>query len=141
MKKNMKEPNDNILPEVQDVFKVPENYFENFDDQLFAKWKASPQPVAKKVFSISRYAYIGAAAAVLLLVGLGFWLDHSQSNTLNPTDIENYFQSQSLALPSDLAQDFDEDDLKALENSLNLHDLKIDDYLLSSTDIEYYLNE
>lgn len=135
----MKEQKSHSLPESKETFKVPESYFEDFDEKLFAKWKNIPTMPAKKPLSITRLVYFSAAASVVVLLGLSFWFSDSNQNDLKSTDIENYLQATTQ--PSEIVQDFSAEDFKEFEKSLNLDDLKIDDYLLSSTDIEYYLNE
>ncbi len=135
----MKEQKSHSLPESKETFKVPESYFEDFDEKLFAKWDTTPAIPAKKTLSIARLFYFGAAASVAVLLGLSFWFADSNQNDLKSADIENYLQSTTQ--PSEIVQDFSAEDFKEFEKSLNLDDLKIDDYLLSSTDIEFYLNE
>lgn len=134
----MKEQKSHSLPESKESFKVPKCYFEDFDGKLFAKWDNTPAMPPKKSFSISRLVYFGAAASVVVLLGLSFWLTNNQAD-LKSAEMENYLQFNASA--TDIAQDFNAEDFKEFEKTLNLNELKIDDYLLTSTDIEFYLNE
>lgn len=137
----MKQTNSKNLPNSENPFKVPEQYFERFDELLFSKWHNKPTPPVKKSILKGQFTYIGVAASLAVLAAVTLWIKNSNSNHLSALDIENYLHTPSMTLPSEITQDFTEEDFKALEKSLDLNDLKIDDYLLSSTDIEYYLNE
>lgn len=137
----MKQPNSNKLPDSENHFQVPDQYFEHFDEQLFSKWEIQKGIPAKRLRSKSRFIYMGVAASITLLFAVSLWNKNNTVNSLSTLDIENYLNNPSTTLPTEITKDFTEEDLKALERSLNLNDLKIDEYLLSSTDIEYYLNE
>ncbi|MCP1996048.1 hypothetical protein [Flavobacterium sp. HSC-61S13] len=135
----MKEQKSHSLPESKENFKVPDRYFEDFDGKLFTKWDNTPAIPPKKSLSISRLVYFGAAASAVVLLGLSFWFTNNNQVDLKSAEMENYLQFN--ASTSDIAQDFNAEDFKEFEKTLNLNELKIDDYLLTSTDIEFYLNE
>lgn len=137
----MKQPNSNKLTDSENHFKIPEQYFEHFDEQLFSKWETQKTAAVKRSRFISRFTYIGVAATIVLFLAVNFWNQSNTDNSLSTADIENYLNYTAASLPTEIEKDFTQEDLKALEKSLKIDALKIDEYLLSSTDIEYYLNE
>lgn len=127
----------------KEVFKIPDGYFEDFNDRLFSKLENIPnnktQPQLRK---IAYTRWISIAASVIILLGITiFYTTKDQYSNLNTETIENYLQSQNVFISTSMESSLEEQDLMEIEQNISLDNTQIGEYLLTSTDIEYYITE
>lgn len=131
------------LPESpkKDVFKVPDGYFENFNERLF--YVLDTESIQKRVSRIRRLStWTSIAASLLLVVGITlFFNSKNQYDALNTETLENYLQTQSAFISTNMEAYLEEQDLLEMEQNSSLDKNELGEYLLTSTDIEYYINE
>lgn len=116
------------LRQSPDGFKLPDDYFNQFQQNLEAKLAAerSQQAEPLQVRSgggLRRYRFVAAAAAVLLLLGAGWWAFRPQNiqpamaqaakPELTPEDLETYLLEH--------AHEFDTEQLAAVMPTEELH--------------------
>lgn len=123
----------------KDVFKIPEQYFENFESRLMQRIKEeTPQSKTRKLNPI--YMYF-AAASLILGFGISFLFNNSSTNTISNADLESYLEYNiTYSVKSDILNELREDDFSDLEKDFKLNDKDLNEYLLSQTDVEYFLN-
>lgn len=123
----------------KDVFKIPEQYFENFESRLMQRIKEeTPQSKTRKPNPI--YMYF-AAASLILGFGISFLFNNSSTNTISNADLESYLEYNiTYSVKSDILNELREDDFSDLEKDFKLNDKDLNEYLLSQTDVEYFLN-
>lgn len=124
------------------LFKTPDNYFESFEDRLMQNIEQKNNSVSKPQKRIKRYYYSSIAATIALVIGLTFFYTSEKQETLKDEAISNYIEyNTTLTLSSDFINSFDEQDIQELEQSIELNQKEINDYVLTNIDIEYYLND
>lgn len=111
MNKHFSDDDDELSPLLRqlrqqpDGFKVPDDYFSQFQQNLEAKL-AAERPASETPLQVHsggglrRYRLLAAAAAVLLMLGAGWWafrpqgtqttLAQAERPELTPEDLENY---------------------------------------------------
>ena len=103
---------------IQTGFSIPENYFENFDLKISGEMRKKEVKVIS-IFQKSKY-WISAIAAILV-VGLFFTFlnkNQSEENIAN----EDFLTSQTDLSTEDLVEHLTENDIKILEENLNVYD-------------------
>ncbi|MTG97123.1 MULTISPECIES: hypothetical protein [Myroides] len=124
------------------LFKTPDNYFESFEGRLMQNIEQKNNSVSKPQKRIKRYYYSSIAATIALVIGLTFFYTSEKQETLKDEAISNYIEyNTTLTLSSDFINSFDEQDIQELEQSIELNQKEINDYVLTNIDIEYYLND
>lgn len=87
---------ENIIRELEggkNPFRVPEGYFENFNDRLAARLpiEAKPKPKPKTVRLIPRLWRYAAAIVLLVGTGTGLYWNQSRIATLEEIAQEEYY--------------------------------------------------
>ncbi|UOK41901.1 MULTISPECIES: hypothetical protein [Flavobacterium] len=124
---------------IETGFKIPENYFEDFEARLMNQL---PQQEVKVISLWQRKSvWISSVAAVALVVfGLTFYFNFNSKSSLDDTTIENYLASTVTSY--DLMHELDQHDINELEKSIALNDDSVESYLSENeNDIDLYLNE
>ncbi|ESU20253.1 hypothetical protein FEDK69T_27650 [Flavobacterium enshiense DK69] len=124
---------------IETGFKIPENYFEDFEARIMSQL---PQKEVKVISLWQRKSvWISSAAAVALVVfGLTFYFNFNSKSSLDDTTVENYLASNMTA--DELMQELDQHDINELEKSIALNDDSVESYLSENeNDIDLYLNE
>jgi len=128
----------------KDGFKIPEGYFETFESRLFDRLNTEVKQPKKntrilRLPTTRRYGSI--AAAIALLLGVGLFVKQSISSTISTEALESYLEyNQVYTLSNDYIQSFDEKDIKELEQSIDVSQKAINDYVQTNIDLDYYLN-
>lgn len=126
----------------KEVFKVPDGYFENFESRLFTSLENSPTEIAPKYRRLRYSRWVSIAATVTILLGIAvFYTSKDQYANLNNETIESYLQGQSVFVSTNMESYLEEQDVVELEKTISWDAVELDEYLLTSTDIEYYINE
>ncbi|MGX7668477.1 hypothetical protein [Flavobacterium pedocola] len=115
-------------PKIETGFKIPENYFENFEDRLMQ------QLPEKEVRVVSlwqkRTTWISAVAAVFV-VSFGIWMYNTYQSTEMSISTEQYLAYQSDITTEDIAMQLTDEDISSIEKDLGLY----------GTESETYINE
>lgn len=120
-------------------FIVPDNYFENFEQQLSDKLKLDKK-VKKTIFFYPKY--YTAAAAIAIFLCISFFIFQPSSKIINPQELDAYFEYQSsFGLSDEIIHGFNQEDLSDLESAIHLNQNEINEYVLGNIDLEYYLND
>lgn len=115
-------------PKIETGFKVPDNYFEHFEDRLM-------QQLPKKEVRVvslwkKRTRWISAVAAVFVL-SFGLWLYNNNRNTELEAGTELYLAYQNDITTEDIAAQLTDADITNFEKELGLY----------GTESEAYVNE
>lgn len=125
---NMKKFDLHNDPKIKSGFKIPENYFEGFEDRLMQQLPETEVRVIS--LSKKRTTWISAVAAVFV-VSLGFWLYTNYQNNELETSTQMYLAYQSDVTTEDIAAQLTDDDITNFEKELGLY----------GTESEAYVNE
>lgn len=123
----------------KEVFKIPEQYFENFESRLIQRInEEAPQSKIRKLNPI--YIYFAAASIVIGLC-ISFLFNSNPTNAISNEDLESYLEYNiTYGVKSDILNELNAEDFSDLEKDFKLNDKDLNEYLLSQTDVEYYLN-
>lgn len=124
---------------IKSGFKVPENYFENFEDRLLSQIEPKAEPKVISLFH-RKQIWISAIAAVFVaLIAIPVYFNSVTTEKISSQTLENYLTTEYNTY--DLINNLSEEDIQSLETSVSLNDAAIEDYLLQEDNIDYYINE
>ena len=130
--------------EIKSGFKVPENYFEQFEAKMMAQIPVEKETKVVSLF-YRKQVWISSIAAVLLLaIAIPVYFNMASENNLDASTIENYLAQQQNVGITELSKHLTDDDIIALEKNLSLNESNpdaVEDYLSESENLDYYINE
>ena len=130
--------------EIKSGFKVPENYFEQFEAKMMAQIPVEKETKVVSLF-YRKQVWISAIAAVLLLaIAIPVYFNMVKENNLDAGTIEVYLSQQQGIGITELSKHLTDEDIAELENNLSLNEANsdaVEDYLSESENLDYYINE
>ena len=130
--------------EIKSGFKVPENYFEQFEAKMMAQIPVEKETKVVSLF-YRKQVWISAIAAVFLIaIAIPVYFNMAKESSLDASTIENYLAQQQNVGITELSKHLTDDDIIALEKNLSLNESNpdaVEDYLSESENLEYYINE
>ncbi|MES2811778.1 MAG: hypothetical protein V4670_04840 [Bacteroidota bacterium] len=107
-------------------FKIPDQYFDSFEDRLM---HILPQE-EKEVITLwqRKSAWISSVAAVFI-VAFGTWTYFANQSADDLTVSQEYLAYESDITTEDIAQHLTNEDISALETELNTFDSKTEKYI------------
>lgn len=125
-------------------FKAPEDYFDNLTNRVMEQLPEKETKVVPLYKRVQKW-YGGVAAILVILLGIGlfFKLNASGNKIVQPdaSTIENYLVYQSDITNEDLYEHLDDNDIKILEESIQISNEAIESYIVYENEYEYYINE
>ena len=130
--------------EIKSGFKVPDNYFEQFEAKMMAQIPVEKE--TKVVFLFyKKQVWISAIAAVFLIaIAIPVYFNMAKESSLDASTIENYLAQQQNVGITELSKHLTDEDITALEKNLSLNESNpdaVEDYLSESENLDYYINE
>ena len=130
--------------EIKSGFKVPENYFEQFEAKMMTQIPAQKETKVVSLF-YRKQVWISAIAAVFLLaIAIPVYFNMASESNLDASTIENYLAQQQNVGITELSKHLTDEDITALEKNLSLNESNpdaVEDYLSESENLDYYINE
>ena len=127
-------------------FKIPEGYFEAFENkmmhQIFAKDTASKNTV----LSLFHRKYIGMssiAAVFIVALAIPLYFTQTQKTSLESSTIEQYLMQQQNISTTEIIPHLSDEDILKLTSSLGISATEsndIENYLSESENLEYIIN-
>lgn len=127
----------------KDGFKIPEGYLESFDSRFFEQVKRRDKQIvlSKKIFQLTPKKTIAIAASIALLLGLGIFIKAQLTPSISNEALETYLEyNSSYTLSNEFIQAFDESDIKELEQTIQINQNEVNEYVQTNIDLDYYLN-
>ena len=129
---------------IKSGFKVPENYFEQFEAKMMEQIQVKNETKIVSIF-YRKQLWISAIAAVFLLaIAIPVYFNMANKNNLDATTIEMYLSQQQGINITELSKHLTDEDIVALEQNLSLSEKNSDateEYLLETENLDYYINE
>lgn len=127
---------------IESGFKTPENYFENFSDELLLKLhKNTPRVIP---FYQKRTTILLLVAAVFI-IALSIPILNTTSvkpiQELDETTLENYISYQSNVNQYDLINVLEADDIGKIDSPITLEENTIEDMLVDNANLEHLIIE
>lgn len=130
--------------EIKSGFKVPDNYFEQFEAKMMAQIPVEKETKVVSLF-YRKQVWISAIAAVFLLaIAIPVYFNMAKESSLDASTIENYLAQQQNVGITELSKHLTDEDITALEKNLSLNESNpdaVEDYLSESENLDYYINE
>ena len=130
--------------EIKSVFKVPENYFEQFEAKMMEQISKEKETKVVSLF-YRKQVWISSIAAVLLLaIAIPVYFNMAKENNLDAGTIEVYLSQQQGIGITELSKHLTDEDIAELENNLSINEANsdaVEDYLSESENLDYYINE
>ena len=130
--------------EIKSGFKVPDNYFEQFEAKMMAQIPVEKETKVVSLF-YRKQVWISAIAAVFLIaIAIPVYFNMASESNLDASTIENYLAQQQNVGITELSKHLTDEDITALEKNLSLNESNpdaVEDYLSESENLDYYINE
>ena len=130
--------------EIKSGFKVPENYFEQFEAKMMAQIPVEKETKVVSLF-YRKQVWISAIAAVFLIaIAIPVYFNMAKESSLDASTIESYLSQQQGIGITELSKHLTDEDITALEKNLSLNESNpdaVEDYLSESENLDYYINE
>lgn len=131
---------------IKSGFKIPENYFEQFEAKMMQQ--ICVEKPAKEVKVVALYyrkqVWISSIAAIFLLaIAIPVYFNMANESNLDASTIESYLEQQNVGT-TELTKHLTDEDVTALETSLNVSKSENDEieaYLSETENLDYILNE
>ena len=130
--------------EIKSGFKVPENYFEQFEAKMMAQIQPESETKIVSIFYRKQVWMSAIAAIVLLAIAIPVYFNMANSNNLDATTIEMYLSQQQGIGITELSKHLTDEDIVALEQNLSISETNSDEveaYLSETENLDYYINE
>lgn len=127
-------------PKIKPGFKTPDNYFENFSEQMLARIDSNEKPV-RSIFQRRKNWFMAAAAVLIIGFAIPFLNKPANNAAIDGESLENYLAYQSTISQYDLINLLDKEDIEALEPDLKIDDAVVESALSDNTNLENYLTE
>lgn len=130
--------------EIKSGFKVPENYFEQFEAKMMAQIQPESETKIVSIFYRKQVWMSAIAAVVLLAIAIPVYFNMANSNNLDATTIEMYLSQQQGIGITELSKHLTDEDIVALEQNLSISETNSDEveaYLSETENLDYYINE
>lgn len=130
--------------EMKSGFKVPENYFEQFEAKMMEQISKEKETKVVSLF-YRKQVWISSIAAILLLaIAIPVYFNMTKENSLDAGTIEIYLSQQQGIGITELSKHLTDEDIAELENNLSINESNsdaVEDYLSESENLDYYINE
>ena len=130
--------------EIKSGFKVPENYFEQFEAKMMAQIPVEKETKVVSLFYRKQVLISAIAAVFLLAIAIPVYFNMASESNLDASTIENYLVQQQNVGITELSKHLTDEDITALEKNLSLNESNpdaVEDYLSESENLDYYINE
>ena len=129
---------------IETGFKIPENYFEQFEAKMMAQIPVEKEVKVISIFHNKQLWISSIAALVLLAIAIPFYFNMANETKLDASTIENYLANQKSVGTTELTKHLTDQDIKELETSLGVTIVDsdgIESYLSETQNLDYILNE
>nr|WP_294936373.1 hypothetical protein [uncultured Flavobacterium sp.] len=118
-------------PKIETGFKVPEDYFQSFEDRIMSQLQEKEVKVVP-LWQRKPVWYSGVAAVFMLSIGT--WMYYNQQSEVIYTSSEEYLAYENDITHEDIALHLTDEDITSIEKDLGLYDSE------SETYVNEYLN-
>ena len=130
--------------EIKSGFKVPENYFEQFEAKMMAQIQPEKETKVVSIFYRKQVWMSAIDAVVLFAIAIPVYFNMANNNNLDATTIEMYLSQQQGIGITELSKHLTDEDIVALEQNLSISETNSDEveaYLSETENLDYYINE
>jgi cell division protein FtsL len=127
-------------------FKIPEGYFEAFENKMMHQIFAKDTAIKNTVLSLFHKKYIGMsgiAAVFIVALAIPLYFTQTQITSLESSTIEQYLTQQQNISTTEIIPHLSDEDILKLTSSLGISATEsndIENYLSESENLEYIIN-
>ena len=125
-------------------FKIPENYFEQFETKIMQQVSKEKENNVISLFYKKHVKVSSIAALFLLAIAIPVYFNMAKESNLDTNTIESYLADQQSVGTTELIKHLTDEDISELQNALaidNVTDETIENYLSETANLDYLLNE
>ncbi|MQP52326.1 MULTISPECIES: hypothetical protein [unclassified Flavobacterium] len=125
-------------------FKIPENYFEQFEAKMMERVSKEKEVKLVSLFYKKQVWISSIAALFLLAIAIPVYFNMAKESNLDTNTIESYLADQQSVGTTELIKHLTDEDISELQNALaidNVTDETIENYLSETANLDYLLNE
>lgn len=125
-------------------FKIPENYFEQFEAKMMERVSKEKEVKVVSLFYKKQVWISSIAALFLLAIAIPVYFNMAKESNLDSNTIESYLADQQSVGATELIKHLTDEDISELQNALaidNVTDETIENYLSETANLDYLLNE
>ena len=125
-------------------FKIPENYFEQFETKIMQQVSKEKENNVIPLFYKKHVKVSSIAALFLLAIAIPVYFNMAKESNLDTNTIESYLVDQQSIGTTELIKHLTDEDISELQNALaidNNNDAAIESYLSETANLDYLLNE
>ena len=125
-------------------FKIPENYFEQFEAKMMERVSKEKEVKVVSLFYKKQVWISSIAALFLLAIAIPVYFNMAKESNLDSNTIESYLVDQQSIGTTELIKHLTDEDISELQNALaidNVTDETIGNYLSETANLDYLLNE
>ncbi|MFD2890489.1 hypothetical protein ACFS5J_00460 [Flavobacterium chuncheonense] len=135
---NMKPFDLHNKPKIETGFKVPDNYFENFEAKMLTQISAKETKVVS-IFHRKQLWISSIAAVLLVIIALPVYFNLAKKSSLDENALEYYLTNEYSTY--ELVDKLSDEDISNLESAITINDEVVEEYLINTPNLDYYINE
>lgn len=115
-------------PKIESGHKVPDNYFDSFEERLM-QHLSFEENETKIVRLWQRQSFWVSSVAAIFVLTFGIWFYSVQNNVENNISTSDYLAYESDLTTEDIAAHLTDEDIISIENEMNLYDAETETYI------------
>lgn len=125
---NMKKIDLHNDPKIDSGFKIPDNYFDSFEERLMQKLPFEENDT-KVIRLWQRQSFWISSVAAVFVLSFGIWTYFAKSNVENTISSSDYLAYENDLTAEDIAEHLTDEDIASIENEMQLYDNETENYI------------
>jgi hypothetical protein len=115
-------------PKIDSGFKIPDHYFDSFEERLMQKLPFEENDT-KVIRLWQRQSFWISSVAAVFVLSFGIWTYFAQSNAENAISSSDYLAYENDLTTEDIAEHLTDEDIAFIENEMQLYDNETETYI------------
>lgn len=115
-------------PKIDSGFKIPDNYFDSFEERLMQKLPFEEND-SKVIRLWQRQSFWISSVAAVFVLSFGIWTYLAKSNVENAISSSDYLAYENDLTAEDIAEHLTDEDIASIENEMQLYDNETETYI------------
>lgn len=125
---NMKKFDLHNDPKIDSGFKIPDHYFDSFEERLMQKLPFEENDT-KVIRLWQRQSFWISSVAAVFVLSFGIWTYFAKSNVENTISSSDYLAYENDLTAEDIAEHLTDEDIASIENEMQLYDNETENYI------------
>ena len=121
----MKQFDLNNDPKIDNGFRVPENYFEQFETKMMNQLLEEKEVKVISLFKTRKFWFSSVAAVFVIILFTTMYLNNTKTEDIST---EDYLACATTISTEDIIENLSDDDITSIEESLDLYDQDTKNY-------------